>query len=140
MIAAGGRSLNTRRESQRLDTWLDVACLFKTRTAAARACDGGKVEVNGGRAKPHRAVRVGDLVHIGFDRGRRKIVRIAELEERSVSRAAARALYEDLTPPPSAEQIAIRERERLSRPSHASRPDARDRRALRRLKGLETDR
>ncbi len=31
----------------RLDVWLDVACLFKTRSDAKRACEGGKVSVNG---------------------------------------------------------------------------------------------
>ena len=30
----------------RLDVWLDVACLFKTRSLARTACQGGKVEVN----------------------------------------------------------------------------------------------
>ena len=39
----------------RLDVWLDVACLFKTRSEAQKACRGGKVEVNGQSAKPHRA-------------------------------------------------------------------------------------
>ena len=46
-------------ESVRLDVWLDVACLFRTRSEAKRACEGGKVEVNGARAKPHRDVRPG---------------------------------------------------------------------------------
>ena len=31
----------------RLDVWLDVACLFKTRSEAKRACEGGKIEVLG---------------------------------------------------------------------------------------------
>jgi len=38
----------------RLDVWLDVACLYKTRSEAQRACNGGKVEVNDQRAKFHR--------------------------------------------------------------------------------------
>ena len=41
----------------RLDIWLDVACLFKTRSEAQRACKGGKVEVNGQSAKPHREIK-----------------------------------------------------------------------------------
>ena len=41
----------------RLDVWLDIACLFKTRSEAKRACEGGKVDVNGEHAKPNRAVR-----------------------------------------------------------------------------------
>ena len=37
----------------RVDVWLDVACLFKTRSEAPRACNAGKVEVNDQRVKPH---------------------------------------------------------------------------------------
>ncbi len=42
--------------SVRLDMWLDVACLFKTRSEATKACKLNKVIVNGAAAKPHRDV------------------------------------------------------------------------------------
>lgn len=121
---------------QRLDAWLDVACLFKTRSAAAKACDGGKVDVNGVRGKPHKLVRPGDSVEITLDFGRRRIVRVAGTSERTLPKKEARALWVDLTPPPSPEEIEARRWERLSRPVHAAgRPDARQRRSLRKLKG-----
>lgn len=120
---------------QRLDSWLDVACLFKTRSAAAKACDGGKVEVNGNRGKPHKAVRPGDLVEITLDRGRRRIVRVLATAAHSLPKKDARALWEDLTPPPSPEELEARRIERLSRPLPSGRPDSRDRRSIRRLKG-----
>ena len=41
----------------RLDVWLDVACLYRTRSEAQKACLGGKVEVNGQTSKPHRPLR-----------------------------------------------------------------------------------
>ena len=44
----------------RLDVWLDVTCLFKTRSEAQKACRGGKVDVNGQAAKPHRELKPGD--------------------------------------------------------------------------------
>ena len=121
--------------TQRLDAWLDVACLFKTRSAAARACDTGKVDVNGARAKAHKLVRPGDGVEIALDFGRRRIVRVAGLCENSVPRAVARGLYLDLTPAPSPDEVEARRYERLSRPVHGGRPDSRERRSLRRLKG-----
>jgi hypothetical protein len=59
--------------------------------------------------------------------------------ERHVRREEARQLYEDLTPPPSAEEIDMRKMERMYRaamtPPRA--PDKRQRRALRRLKGRD---
>ena len=62
----------------RLDVWLDVACLFKTRSEAKRACEGGKVEVNGQTAKPNRVIREGDRLRIGrpYSRHQDIIVRI----------------------------------------------------------------
>lgn len=49
---------------QRLDKWLWVARFFKTRGLAARAVTGGKVQVNGERAKPARRVREGERLTI----------------------------------------------------------------------------
>ena len=57
-------------DSIRLDIWLDVACLFRTRSEAKRACEGGKIDVNGEHAKPNRLVREGDRVRISRGAGR----------------------------------------------------------------------
>lgn len=123
------------KEPQRLDTWLDVACIFKTRSAAAKACDGGKVDVDGARGKPHKLVRPGDLLTVTLEAGRRRILRVVATCETSLPKAKARTLYEDLTPAPSPEEVEARRFERLSRPVHSGRPDSRERRSLRRLKG-----
>src|SRR5215470_17554683 len=99
----------------RLDVWLDVTCLFKTRSEAKRACEGGKVDVNGQASKPHRMLRVGDQLEISRPLGRKQNVIVKGLAERSLPRADARLLYEDTTPPPSAEEIAARRAERIFR-------------------------
>lgn len=123
----------------RLDVWLDVACLFKTRTEAQRACKGGKVHIDGVRAKPHREIRRGEEVFITRPLGRRQHVVVRGLLDRHVPKSDARVLYEDLTPPPTAEEV---EAWRLGAGGVASprsgAPDRRDRRALRRLKGQES--
>src|SRR3989304_6536838 len=51
-------------EAIRIDKWLWTARFFKTRSVAAEAVTGGKVEVNGPRAKPSRTVRSGDSLNI----------------------------------------------------------------------------
>jgi ribosome-associated heat shock protein Hsp15 len=48
----------------RLDKWLWAARFFKTRSLAASAVTGGKVEINGEQPKPSRIVRVGDKLSI----------------------------------------------------------------------------
>ena len=123
----------------RLDVWLDVACLFKTRSEAQRACKGGKVDVNGQAAKPHREVKPGDEIEISRPLGRKQRVVVRKLADRHIPRAEARELYEDLTPPPTPEQVEARRIERLARafirPAGAGTPDKRERRQLRRMKG-----
>ena len=123
----------------RLDVWLDVACLFKTRSDAQSACKNGKLSVNGQVAKPDRRLRVGDEITIGRGFGRKQRVVVRAFAERHVSKAEARGLYEDLTPPPTPEEIETRRLERMYRaaaaPPHA--PDKRQRRALRKFKGRD---
>ena len=125
-------------DSVRLDIWLDVACLFKTRSEAQKACKLGKVDVNGQVAKPHRDIRPGDRLIINRPFGRKQTVVVKGLADTHVARAEARELYEDLTPPPSPEEVELRRMERLARqfmrPASAGSPDKRERREIRRLK------
>jgi ribosome-associated heat shock protein Hsp15 len=120
----------------RLDIWLDVACLCPTRTQAKAACEGGKVDVNGTRAKAHREVRLGDRIGLaGADGARRELV-VRGLAARSIPKAEARKLYEDVTPPPAPEVVEARRLDRLLAPrGDAGRPDKRERRERRKLKG-----
>jgi ribosome-associated heat shock protein Hsp15 len=123
-------------EAVRLDVWLDVACVLPTRSQAKAACEGGKVDVNGARAKPHRLVRPGDRVEVTIGPGRRRSLVVCGVAERSIPKAEARALYEDRTPKPSAEEVEIRKIERMFAPSAAAgRPERRERRERRRRKG-----
>ena len=114
----------------RLDKWLWAARFFKSRTQAAAACDGGKVDVNEQAAKPARMVRPGDLVHI-TQRQIHRIVRIRALSERRGSGAIAALLYEDLTPPPPPRPE--RPAPAMYRPPGAGRPTKRDRRLMERI-------
>jgi ribosome-associated heat shock protein Hsp15 len=51
-------------EPLRLDKWLWAARFFKTRSLAAEAVAGGKVQLNSLRAKPSRTVRIGDEITV----------------------------------------------------------------------------
>src|SRR5919108_4797328 len=95
-------------DTVRLDVWLDVACLFRTRSEAQKACKGGKVDVNGQAAKPHREIRAGDEIEITRPFGRRQKVIVKRLAEQHIPKADARLLYEDLTPKPTAEEVEMR--------------------------------
>jgi len=56
-------------ESVRIDKWLWAARFFKTRALAIKACDIGRVEINGVRAKPAREVRAGSMVQVENEGG-----------------------------------------------------------------------
>ena len=122
----------------RLDVWLDVACLFKSRSQAQAACVLGRVEVNGDRGKPHRLVRPGDRIRIALPAGRWRVVEVVGVADRHVARAEARELFIDHTPPPTREEIELRRLQRLGaplrRPAGAGAPKKKERRDLRRLK------
>ena len=120
----------------RIDAWLDVACLYKTRSEAKRGCEGGKVEVNGEHAKPHRALREGDRVRINRGYGKYQDVIVRILIDQHVKKAEARALYDDVTPKPSPDELEIRRNERIFRAAQqaAGTPDRRRRREIRNAK------
>jgi ribosome-associated heat shock protein Hsp15 len=123
----------------RLDVWLDIACLFRTRSEAQKACRGGKIDVNGQPVKPNRLLKIGDEILIGRPYGRKQRIVVRRLADRHVAKAEARLMYEDLTPPATEAEVEARRLERIFRaattPLRA--PDKRERRALRKLKGRE---
>jgi ribosome-associated heat shock protein Hsp15 len=119
--------------SARLDKWLHVACVFKTRSQATRAVDLNRVRVNGEAVKPHRNLVPGDRIEVVQGDWTRVLV-VKELRDKSVSKEEARTLYEDLSPPrPSADPLkrlllrppALRER-------GAGRPTKKERRDMER--------
>jgi len=118
-------------DSVRVDKWLWAARVFKTRTLAADACDGGKVDVNAQAAKPAKALRPGDVVHVTLPQGRKRILKVAALGDRRGSPATARTLFEDLTPP---EPRQPRWAQPPRREPGAGRPTKRERRDIDRLR------
>lgn len=123
-------------DALRLDVWLDVACLFKTRSEAKRACEGGKVAVNGQNAKPNRAVREGDRIRISRPYSRHQDVIVRIVIDQHVKKSEAKALYDDVTPKPTADEIEMSRIERAYRAATraAGTPTTRHRRELRRIK------
>ena len=115
----------------RVDKWLWAARLAKTRSLAAEAVSGGRVEINGQRVKPSKEVRPGDEVEVTTGPYRRVVIVQALAERRGPAKEAA-LLYEE-----TQESIAARERiaaqrrlEAAPRPAPGGRPTKRDRRRL----------
>ena len=122
----------------RLDVWLDISCLFKTRSEAQKAIKGGKVDVNGQAGKPQKELKLGDELEITRPLGRRQRVVVRGFAEQHIAKAEARKLYEDVTPAPSPEEAEMLRLARLARPhvraAKAGAPNRDERRQLRRMK------
>ena len=122
--------------SVRIDKWLWAARFYRTRSAAQAAIEGGKVSVNGQLAKAHRDLKAGDRLIIQRPMGRKQLLTVLGVADRSVSRAEARLMYDDTSPKPTPEEIELRKLERIYRAAATppTRPDRDQRRTLRRLK------
>ena len=81
-------------EEFRLDKWLWAARFFKTRALAAGAIDGGKIELNGDRAKRSRRLSVGDVVRIRLG-PYEHVVLVKALSNRRGPASIASRLYEE---------------------------------------------
>ncbi|MDH5233887.1 MAG: RNA-binding S4 domain-containing protein [Gemmatimonadota bacterium] len=119
----------------RVDKWLWAARFFKTRSLAAEAVDGGKVQVNGERAKPAKLIRPGDEVRLRLG-PYEHLVRVERTAERRGPATIAAGLYSE-----SEASRAAREKLRwqLTRAAPAidpekGRPTKRDRRELDRFR------
>ncbi len=122
-------------DTVRIDKWLWAARFFKTRSLAAQAVGGGKVQLNGARVKPARTLKPGDELEIhksGFEYR----IRVVSLAERRGPAKVAQTLYEEAEDS-IRKREALREQHRLaavSTPHPQRKPDKKARRKLRELK------
>jgi ribosome-associated heat shock protein Hsp15 len=119
----------------RMDKWLWAARFFKTRTLARRACDIGRVECNGQRAKAAREVRAGDLLLVKNEGGDFEVVVLALSEMRGPA-AVAQTLYRQTE---ASRELRLKlAQERKAAPHFEAlregRPSKRDRRKIDRLR------
>lgn len=119
-----------------MDKWLWAARFFKTRALAARACELGRVESNGHRAKAAREVRTGDLLGVKNDGGDFQVEVLALSEMRGPA-AVAQALYRETEASRELRRKMAEERKAMPRfeASREGRPSKRDRRQIGRLRG-----
>lgn len=119
----------------RLDKWLQVARVFKTRSQATKACTLSRVRVNGDTVKPHRNVRIGDRIEIEVEVGDwTRVLEVHELADKPVPKARARELYLDHSPPRPHDPLARLMRQApVKRERGAGRPTKKERRQIEKL-------
>lgn len=119
----------------RLDKWLMVARVFRTRSRATRACSLGRVKVNEQRAKAHRSLTLEDRISVEIGDWTRVLV-VKQLANRPVKKSEAPELYEDRSAPrPTLDPIErLLRNAPVQRERGAGRPTKRDRRRMERAR------
>jgi len=94
------QDIPSNKTSVRADKWLCATRFFKTRSQAAKACDGGKVRKQGGEPmKASTALRIDDVVLVPAYEGRcLREIHITKLIDKRVGAPEAQLCYEDRTP------------------------------------------
>jgi ribosome-associated heat shock protein Hsp15 len=129
-------NLNDDTEDRvRIDKWLWAARFFRTRSIAAAAVEGGKVQLNGERTKPSKALKLGDALSVRIGPYTWEI-RVAALSERRGRATEAQKLYHETPDSRRAreERAATLRAERQTNPFLKGRPTKKARRDLIRLK------
>lgn len=117
-------------EKLRLDKYLWAIRLFKTRSQAGDACDGGKVKFNRLNAKASRTVQVGDEYEVKTE-NKRWVIKVTGLLYKRVQYSEAIKFYEDITPPEELDRIqfqaaAFHTGKRMSKQGRPTKKDKRD--------------
>ena len=125
-------------EPVRLDKWLWAARFFKTRSLASQAIAGGKVEVNGDRAKRSKILQVGDEVRVRHGPFEHRVLVRALSEHRGPASVAA-TLYQETAASLKAREILTAQLKlaRVPRFEGKGRPTKRDRRNLERFREID---
>jgi len=135
IVKASTKTASTETSTVRLDKWLFVARVFKTRALAKRACDLGRVRVDGSPAKPHRGLGLGARVEAQIGDWRRVLV-VRALRDKPVKKSEVENLFEDLSlprPRPTKLERLMR-RPAVIRARGEGRPSKKQRRELDRLR------
>lgn len=119
----------------RLDKWLQVARVFKTRSRATRACNLSRVKVNGATAKAHRNLALDDRVEVEIGDWTRVLV-VKELRDKTLPKAEVPRIFEDLSPPkPQLDEFErMMRRPPAKRAKGAGRPSKKERRELEKMR------
>ncbi len=120
----------------RIDKCLWAARFFKTRSLATDAVDGGRVQLNGLRAKPSKEVKAGDRIEVTIGDMRWEL-KVEALSEKRGPAIEARKLYSETEASAAQRQKTLEDRHLRVEPAHEihGRPTKRDRRQIDRWRG-----
>ncbi len=114
-------------EPVRLDKWLWAARFFKTRSLAVEAIEGGRVSLNGDRAKPAKTVKPGDAISIRKPPFEFAVV-VKDVSDKRGSATLAATLYDETEESRARRTVIAAEMKSLPQPRFKGRPTKKTRR------------
>jgi ribosome-associated heat shock protein Hsp15 len=130
-------------EDVRLDKWLQVARIFKTRSQSGEAIDAGHVKMDGSRAKAGRVLKIGDEIEV--QKGARKLlIKVLKIAAKPIAKELARELFEATEEVDRLDSLSAEDREQLKmmqsmdrahQAARKGRPTKRERRDINKVKG-----
>ncbi len=114
----------------RVDKWLWVTRIFKTRTQASEACNTNRILIGDQAVKASRLIKENDELQIKRT-GLTRTIKILKLIENRLPAKLVAEYYTDLTPPEEIESYLARTKKMtIFRDPGTGRPTKRDRRML----------
>jgi ribosome-associated heat shock protein Hsp15 len=117
----------------RIDKWLWMVRLFKTRTMANEACNAGKVKIDTVNCKPSREVRINDIIQIRVGQ-LQKTVKVIDFPKNRIAAKCISDYCLDITPQEEYERVKLLAISSEKRDPNIGRPTKRDRRQIEYLK------
>ena len=120
----------------RIDKWLWAARFFKTRSISQKACELGRIQVNGVEAKPSRDVKLGDTLRIRNEGGE-FVVEVLIVSDMRGQAAIAQTMYRETDASRDARARLAEEKKLMPQfdSYRDGKPSKRDRRDIGKLRG-----
>lgn len=113
----------------RIDKWLWMVRVFKSRSLAIEACKGGKVKLAGDNVKPGRNIKKGEIYQI--QKGILSLsLKVTDFPKNRVSASLVMQFVEDLTPKESYEALKMQRDLKPAFFDGKGRPTKKDRRQM----------
>ena len=122
-------------ETVRIDKWLWMVRLFKTRSMATEACNAGKVKMDGNNLKPSKNIKENEIYVVRIGQ-LEKTVQVLGSPKSRVGAPLVPQFYTDLTPPEEYERVKMLSMRFEHRDRGEGRPTKRDRRQIEFVKNL----
>ncbi len=118
------------KNTTRIDKWLWVVRIYKTRSIATKACAGGKVKIEGTTVKASRMVRKGDIIQV-----RKRVIKyeykVLKIAEKRMGAKLVPDFLKDITPTEELDKLeSVHKQSLQTREKGQGRPTKKERRVM----------